>query len=369
MQRETAGKWGVEEPAKPAPEKPSSATAEAPAPEAKAGADDDSTPAPAGAPEAKDKKKNPWALLREEKARSEKLEREVQEVRTKGMDPAEKTEYLTKLEKAEAKLKEYEQEIQFKAYEKSQEYQDKYEKPYTQAWSKHMRDLRGVTVQAEDGSSRPMEAQDMLDLVNLELPDARALAKAKWGDFADDVMIARKEIRNLFEAKRDALDEARKTGAQREKENNDRSQKWATETNAHVRTTWDEANKAALNDPNNGEFFKPAEGDETRNQLLGKGFALVDKAFSENPMDPKLTPEQRADVVRRHAAVRNRAAAFGPMKYLVKKLQNEIDELRKLNEKFKGSTPTTAGGTNTASAPASGKARDRMHNAGDKYAR
>jgi hypothetical protein len=136
-----------------------------------------------------------------------------------------------------------------------------------------------------------------------------------------------------------------------------------------VGTVWNEANAEAVADRENGQYFKPVEGDDTRNQLLGKGFALVDKGFSENPMDPKLTPEQRTEVVRRHAAIRNRAAAFGPLKYLVKKLTQEVADLKKANGQFKTSAPPTAGGTSTPSAGATTSARERMRQAGEKYVR
>jgi hypothetical protein len=95
-----------------------------------------------------------------------------------------------------------------------------------------------------------------------------------------------------------------------------------------------------LADEKNGPFFKPVEGDEHWNQRLAKGFELVDRAFAENPLDPNLTSEQRAAVVRRHAAVRNRAAAFGPLKYKVSQLETKVAELTKELEQFKGSTPT-----------------------------
>ena len=252
-----------------------------------------------------------------------------------------------------------EDEIRFKSYEKSSEFQTKYEQPYNDAWQKHMNDLRGVTITGEDGQVRPMEAKDILDLVNLELADARDLADAKWGKFAGDAMTARKEIRDLFHTRSKALEEARKTGAEREKQMSERTQRYQRETNAQIKTTWEAANQAAIADSKNGEFFKPSEGDDTRNQLLGKGFALVDKAFSENPLDPKHTPEQRADIVRRHAAVRNRAAAFGPMKYIIAKLKQQIADLEKANGKFKESEPPAAGGTAAGGTPqlSSGKAK------------
>jgi len=105
---------------------------------------------------------------------------------------------------------------------------------------------------------------------------------------------------------------------------------------------------------------------------LGKGFALVDEAFGKNPNDPNLTPEERASIVKKHAAVRNRAAAFGPMKYLIAQLRKKLADLEKTAGELKASTPPAGGGTSAGGgggAPAGGSARDRMRQAGEKWAK
>lgn len=372
MLKETSNKWGAAEapkpgePAKPA-EAPKPADATPPARPGDAPAEEGATPPADITPE--QKKQNPWKLYREVKAQNEVLERKLAESGKSPMAETEKAEYLARIEKAEARIKAHEDELRFKAYEKSEEFKSKYDAPYNEAWQKHMNDLRGISITGEDGQTRPMEVKDILDLVNLELGDARDLADTKWGKFASDAMQARKEIRDLFHARSKALEEARKTGEEREKQTTERQLKWKVDTDKHIKTTWETANQAALADPNNGEFFKPAEGDETRNQLLGKGFALVDKAFAENPMDPRLTPEQRAEIVKRHAAVRNRAAAFGPMKYIISKLKAKLAELEKANGQFKDSTPPTAGGTAAPSGQGPTSGRAKMYAAQEKFSK
>ncbi|HTQ50761.1 MAG TPA: hypothetical protein VMJ12_08615 [Candidatus Acidoferrales bacterium] len=367
MHREVAAKRNLEEPPARAPEKAAETPPKKPEGEKPREQPADEKPQPTEDAPPDQKNKNPWKLLRAEKERAAALERQVEEAKSSSLAETEKAKYEERIQKAETKLKEYEDEIRFKSYEKSDEFKTKYEEPYEKAWSKHMHDLRGVTVLDDGGNSRPMTATDILDLVNLELPDARKLATEKWGDFAQDAMLARKEIRDLFESKNNALAEARKTGSEREKQLQERGKKWMDDTKKHVSQTWESANKAVLSNADIGEFFKPVEGDDTVNQLLGKGFALVDKAFSENPMDPKLTPEQRTEVVRRHAAVRNRAAAFGRMKHEIRKLREEVAALKKSNGQFKASEPSRAGGTSTTAVPAATKARDRMYQAQEKW--
>ena len=373
MRKETEPKWGdPDAPVQPAKkaDAPKPGTQPAPDPEPKGG--DEPTPEPVTPPAditPEQKKKNPWVLYREEKARAQKLETQIAEAKAGSLAETEKAQYLERITKAEEKLKTYEDEIRFKSYEKSDEFKTKYEQPYENAWNKHMKDLGQVPVTGEDGTPRMATHNDLLELVNLSLPDARKMATEKWGDFAQDAMAARKDIRELFEAKTSALDEARKTGAEREKAFQENAAKWREGVQKHIKETWDAANQEALSDPNNGEFFKPVEGDDTRNQILGKGFAQVDRAFGINPMDPKLTPDERAAAVRLHAAVRNRSAGYGVQKYINRKLLQRIAELEKANEQFKGSTPPAGGGTAAPSGAPTTSARSRMQQAGEKWAK
>lgn len=369
MQQETGKKWGEEPPPadKPTVTPPAKKADDVPPkPE-----ETTATTEPPADISPDQKKKNPWHLLRDSEKKVKALETQVTEAKSSSLAETERVQFQEKIDKLESKHKEYEDEIRFKSYEKSDEFKTKYEQPYEQAWTKHMHDLQGVTVLDDGGTQRPMEAKDILDLVNLSLPDARKLATEKWGEFSQDAMLARKEIRDLFESKTKALDEARKTGADREKQFQENTKKWRDGVQKQIKETWDTANKAALDSPVNGEFFKPVEGDDTRNQLLGKGFALVDEAFGKSPNDPNLTPEQRADIVRKHAAVRNRAAAFGPMKYLIAQLRKKLADIEKAHNEMKTSTPPAGGGkaAQGGGAPGGGSARDRMHGAGDKYAK
>ena len=374
MMQAAKAKYGEPEPT-PAPKpaegaRPGDSTPKpADAPEPKAGEEPEPVPPPPDV-DPKDKKQNPWKLYRQEKERAAQLERQIAEAKTSSLAESERARYIEDQQKLEAKLKTYEDEIRFKSYEKSEEFATKYEQPYNDAWQRHMQDLRGVTITGEDGVARPMQASDILDLVNLELPDARNLADEKWGKFASDAMQARKEIRNLFEAKNKALDDAKKTGAEREKQTRERATKWQQDTTKFIAEKWTGFKQAALKDPKIGEFLNPADGDDTRNQLLGKGFALVEKAFAVNPMDAKLTPQQREEAIRDHARVYNRAAAYGPMRYVITKLQSEIAALKKSNGEFKKSTPPTGGGGGPqGGAPATTSARDAMRRAGERYSK
>ena len=90
--------------------------------------------------------------------------------------------------------------------------------------------------------------------------------------------------------------------------------------------------------------FTPVDGDQEGNQRLAKGFELADRAFSENPLNAK-DGEERKAIVARHAAVRNRAAAFGRLVLMNTKAEARIAELTSELAKYKGSEPPAGGAT------------------------
>lgn len=289
------------------------------------------------------KKVNPWKLVDQYKEQTTKLQKEISDLRTSALPEKERTELQSRIEKAEARAKALEEHIQFLDYSKSQEFQDKYQKPYEEAWTRAMGELGELTVNDGEGNARPIQAQDILDLVNLPLPKAREMAESLYGPFANDVMGHRKEIRNLFEAQAKALEDARKNGAERIKQTVEQQTKQMGEIKKFIGENWEAANQSIVRDEKYGLYFTPVEGDENINQRLAKGAQLVDRAFAENPADPKLTPDERRAVIKRHAAVRNRAIAFGRLVYELDKAKADMASLREELKKYRGSEPTTTG--------------------------
>lgn len=297
------------------------------------------TPQPTTAPEKKGKV-SPWKLVDEHKAARAKAEQELVDLRKTMVEPAKAKEIEEKYSAAEKRLQELEQEIKFVNYRKSQEYQEKYEVPYQSAWKKAMADLGELTVgDPNTGAERPIEPKDILELVNMDLRSARAKAVETYGDFADDVMTHRKEIRNLFEAQHTALEEARKGGTEREAQMQKQRQEQVDSLKTEIGSVWSEANKQAVEDERFGKLLKPQDGDEEGNSRLAKGFEMADRAFSVSPLDPGLTKDQRAEVIRLHAAVRNRSAAFGRVAYQNHQLESKIAALTEELNKFKNNQP------------------------------
>ncbi len=343
--------------------KPEPAKSETEKPEPAAEPDKPADTAEPTAPTPEKKGKiNPWKLVDEHKAARAKAEQEIAELRKSIVDPNRIKEMETKTSEYEKRVKELEDEIRFVNYEKHPEFVEKFKKPYEQAWKRWMSDLGELTVQDEaSGEERPLAPHDLLELVRLPLPKAREAAEAKFGSFADDIMSARKEIRGLFDAQSQALDNARKQGSEREQQLAKQAQEHMEVMKKQIRETWDKANQEAVADEKIAPYFKPIEGDEEGNKRLAKGYEMADKAFSSpNPADPRLTPEQRESVIRLHAAVRNRAAAFGRAMYRNQVLQAKIDELAKELIAFKSAQPGSATPRQTRSEPGAMSAHDAI---------
>lgn len=331
-----------------APESPP-APAPTPAPDAQAGdppkaAGDTPTPAAPSQQTEEKKSKNPWKLVDEYKARAAKAETDLVEARKAGFNPEERKavdQQIADLRKANEEL---EKEIRFVNYSKSNEFKTKYQEPYEKAWERAAKEVGEIVVQDPDtGERRNATTADLYKVVVSPLNEARDLADTVFGKFADDVMQYRKEIRSLNDAQEGALKAAHDSSIERDKQTVAQRQKFATETAGEIKKVWDEANHAFNERPDLAFVFKPADTDTESKDRLAKGYALVDKAFSVNSADPKLTPDQRAEAVKMHAAVRMRAAGFGPLLALNKVKDAKIAALEKELSQFKQTVPATGG--------------------------
>lgn len=316
---------------------------------------------------AEQRKLSPWKLVDQFKEKALKAEARALELEKQVIPEPERKATTEKLAKYEQRIKELEEVVRFTDYRKSEEFQVKYQKPYESAVQRAMQELGELTI-GQGENARPVNANDLFELVALPLPKAKELASQVFGDFASDVMFHRKEIKALFEAQNQALQEAQKNGAQREEEARQKMAQSREALTSEIKSTWNKIHADLLADEKVGVYFKPREGDQDWNERLTKGFELVDGAFEQNAADPKLTPEQRAAVIRRHAAVRNRAAGWGPLRFENGKLKAEIEALKQELGQFKASTPATGGqqpGTASATPP---RAKDAMFAALQKLA-
>lgn len=227
-------------------------------------------------PEKKEKKLSPWRVIddykkttAELKAKVEGYEKEIATLKT--AKPAEvPKEFQERLTTAEAKVKEYEDEIRFTNYQRHPEFIEKYQKPYYAAMAKATAELAEVPVtDPATGTTRAATADDMLMLLSLPLGKAREVADQMFGAFANDAMAHRREIKAAFDAQKTALEEARKNGAEREKQWREQQETSEKQVREVIHNTWSSAKREATTDPKFGKFFTPIEGDQKRQTEIG----------------------------------------------------------------------------------------------------
>jgi hypothetical protein len=294
----------------------------------------------------KGKKVSPWKLVDEYKGKLAKAEQEIATIKSSLVPEAERSKIEARVQAAEKRAAELDEHIKYVDYTKSTEFQQKFQAPYENAFKRAMSDLKDLSVPGADGTSiRPFGPEDLLQLVNMERGQARKVAEELFGSDAADVLAARLECRKLWDERETGLTEAKKSGNARIQQAQQQYRAAVEAITKATKQTWDTVNAGLLNDPEIGQFFKPRDGDQEWNQRLAKGFQLVDTAFSQDPRDPKLTPDQRSAVVKRHAAVRNRAAAWGAMRHDLTKALAQVKALEKKLGGYKTSTPPAAGTT------------------------
>jgi hypothetical protein len=291
-----------------------------------------------GEPE-KPGKTSPWKLVESYKKSNAQLQQEIAELRT-SMKPGElPKEHQDKFSAIEARNKELEDEIRHVNYSKSKEFAEQYQKPYEEAWVNAIADLKELVITNDDGSSRAATAQDLIALSNMPLGQARATAKAWFGDSADDVMAHRRTIRDLSDKQTKALEDSKTHGSERDQQRTAEMQakhKARSEESAKV---WAQVNAEAVE---KYEYLRPVEGETERNEKLEKATAFVDATLKTNISQAK-TVEERDKIIKAHAALRNRAVGFSVLKHENQSLKSKVAELEKAIAEFQASEPTNGG--------------------------
>lgn len=301
-----------------------------------------------------DKRKNPWKLYEEEKKARAATETELQRLKSERLPENDRSALTERAAKAEQRAQELEDHIRFVDYQKSSEFQTKYEQPYVEAWNQAVSELSEITVAdaAAPNGQRPVTPDDIWTLVNLPLGQAQDIAEEAFGKFASVAMQHRASIKKLLLDRNKAVEEAKTKGGERIKQQQDSLQLQTKQAVSEVSQLYQSVTDEIMKDPASSEFLKPFKAEEGQelppeqkewNEFLEKGYKLVDDGWSQNPLKPGLKPEERREIIARHAAIRNRAAAFGPLKRAHKRALKQISELQKQLDVYKGTTPLAGG--------------------------
>jgi len=312
------------------------------------------------------KPKKPADFLREKLQKTEQerdmFKAEVEKLKT--AKPAENPEVKTLTEQVEALRKEkakLEDEFRYVNYEKSPEYAEKYQKPFHDAWDRGRKMIQRLNFTNEEGNSVPATAAqfDALMVEYIQNPEAAAQKlHDMFGPRAALITPHMLEVEKSKIAADTAIEEFKKSGAEREKQWNETSSKVAKEIETH----WQTATKPESVPEQWKPYVLPKGADKDGNpidkegdELLTKAMAQFDKAATENARDPSLTKEQREAVLGRAAAIRNKAAAFPRLVRDLKVRDARIAELEKQLAGFQKSEPGAGdgkGGEKVSTIPA-----------------
>lgn len=283
-------------------------------------------------PKGKGKGPDPWKLVNTYKGKLKELERDLAETRAKVADPELVTKLSKRAEAAEARLKELDSEMRYVDYTKSTEFMEKHEVPYQRAWKAAGKVINELTVANSDGTTRPATLQDMVELANLPLAKAYERAVEKFGDLASTVMTHREKIVELAELREEDLANARKQATERD----ERQQQTDLQLRHETAEVFTRINEEQIQKQ---DFLRPREGDTEFNARLEKARAFVENAFSANLRDPKLTKDQRAQIIQRMVTVRNRAVGFSALRLDNKRLTAELAAAKKALAEYNSSEP------------------------------
>lgn len=217
------------------------------------------------------------------------------------------------------------------------------------------------------GEERLGTAKDFDELMQLNHSDPDRAAEAVellFGAKAATVASYMTRVNEALQAMNEARDDYRTKGSARDKERAEKMSKLQEEIGTSIKNAWQKYSTEPVEKM--PQYFKPVEGDDTGNALLEKGMAQARFALSHlNPSDPNLTAKERDNIVRAHAAMFYKAAAFNRLVHFLKTRDSRIAELEKELGQFKQSEPKSGDGA----SPKPGKGKVTWEEQLDSMAR
>lgn len=329
----------AEKPAAPAPAKPEAGSSPNPEPPA--------SPPPEATPPAEPGKKkgeSPWKLVDQHKAARLQAEQQLLATKKQLEELQKQITPKEKIEDYEKRIKEMTEDLRYHNAEKYDPEVVKANADYEAAWNRAVKELPEISVKdPATGEQRAATINDLAAIVRMPLGQAREVAEAVFGPFANDMMEYRREIKQLWEIKDSKLEELRKTGAQRDEQRLQQASKAEKEMDEYVGQLYAKTVQADLAHEKHGHLFRPREGDEGWNKALEDGFKLVDEAMAASPKNPNLTPEQRVQIVRRHAAVRNMAGSWKALRYELETTKKALADAQEKLKQYDETAPPAGG--------------------------
>ncbi len=243
--------------------------------------------------------------------------------------PEDNKPLMDRLAALEKENNDFKEELKFSNYVKHPEFKEKYEKPYSEAWGKAVREIEQLQVNQEDGTVRQATPGDILALANSPLSTLDERAESMFGRSAARVIRHVERIRDLAEAQEKAIADAKTNASEHEKSLRLNSEK----SNAEVATILNKTNNdLATKYP---KWFGSDPADPEGNAVFNKSMQYVDQVFQG---DPSIPPATR---ISRMAVIRNKAANHDRLALHLKNANTQIAELKASLEAYEKSEPST----------------------------
>jgi hypothetical protein len=199
-----------------------------------------------------------------------------------------------------------------------------------------------VQVDPETGESvkaaeRDFGTDDLTVLARMKPEDARKEMKARFPEDWAEVKMHVDKVRALANAQNAALEERKGKGGEWQKAQMEQRQQALKAVVSENQKAWSDI---VAEDSKKYEFLRPVDGQPERNARLEKAAAFVEEALKVSAMDPKLSPEQRREVLRKHVALRNRAIGFSVLNHENRVLKARLAEVEKTVKQFEQSEPS-----------------------------
>jgi hypothetical protein len=283
-------------------------------------------------------KANPkaWRVFEafKKKALTEKttLEARIRDIESKPAPTAADDQKLTALNKQLEELRgestKYKQELVKRDYTASDEYKSQYVERVNNVYAEAVAFVQQLRVE-DNGTERAATQADFDEIRALPLGARNKAARAKFGEYATDVLGFTRDIDGI---RRDATLAVQRHAEAQEKEAQNRESMTAKE-----KADYDNYYKASLDgvraNEAYGKWFSPDEADPEATKLLTDGFEEIEKVTGQ--LD-KLPMDQRAAY---SAVFRARAAATPRLIMEINRRDTKISELETELAKYRDTDP------------------------------
>lgn len=295
--------------------------------------------------------------------RHKELEAKLQELQTTVPKTQQGAEALAQqLVETKKKLEHYQRIIDLQSPEISDEYQDKFVKPWQTLKAKTTKRIATFTVNEATGDidpetekpvvkQRQATAADFDRIYSAPPSQVRQLAREMFGEDSGEVLAMRERLSEIYENASEWLNDKRENYSKYKEE----KEAELTTKQIAIQKLWHTANEAISKDPKRAEYWGEDPNDPEANKALATGFKLADEHFSAKR--DQMNDEERVEF---DAHIRH-VIAMGPrLIYTVKKLKSENAALRAEIEDLRGSEPGSPKAVSEETAPRDKSVMERL---------